>query len=179
LDLAWTTAQLELRELRTSSEEAALYQKLASDLFFSDPQLRAPEAELRKNVGTQAQLWSIGLSGDWPIVLATLDSTDGIPTLEELLKAHQYWRRRGMTVDLVILNTHPPSYLQALGDRISATVRGSSEAGLIDQPGGVFLRRKELLRPEELAMLRATARVHAPCDGRSLAQIVDPGRRPA
>jgi cyclic beta-1,2-glucan synthetase len=175
LDLAWTTAQIELRELRTSSEEAALYQKLASDLFFSDPQLRAPEAELRRNVGTQAQLWSIGLSGDWPIVLATLDSTDGLPTLEELLKAHQYWRRRGMTVDLVILNVHPPSYLQTLGDRIGATVRSSSEAGLIDQPGGVFLRRNELLRPEELAMLRATARVHVPCDGRSLAQIVDRG----
>ena len=173
LDLAWTTAQIELRELGTSSEQAALYQKLASDLFFSDPQLRAPEAELRRNRGSQALLWNLGLSGDWPIVLAMLDSADGLPTLEELLKAHHYWRRRGMTVDLVVLNTHPPTYWQTLTDRIGAAVRASSEASVQEQPGGVFIRRRELLRPEELAMLRSTARVHVPCDGRRLAQIAD------
>jgi len=176
LDLAWTTAQIELRELKTSSVEAALYQKLAGDLFFSDPRLRAPVPELRRNTGSQPLLWSIGLSGNWPIVLATVDSTDGLSTVGELLRAHRFWRRRGMTVDLVILNTRATSYVEALTEKLTSAVFASSEASVHEQPGGVWVRRKELLRLEELAMLRATARVHVVCDGRKLGQIVDPGQ---
>ncbi|HSP18646.1 MAG TPA: glucoamylase family protein, partial [Myxococcaceae bacterium] len=105
LDLAWTAAQIELRELNTSSIDAGVFQQLAGALFFADPLLRAPEAELAGNQGSQPMLWAVGLSGDWPILLATIDSTEGLPTLRQLLSAHQYWRRRGMMVDLVILNT--------------------------------------------------------------------------
>ena len=173
LDLAWTAAQIELRELNTSSVEAGVFQQLAGALFFSDPRLRAPEAELLANPGSQPMLWAVGLSGDWPILLATLDSTEGLPTLRELLSAHQYWRRRGMMVDLVILNTRAPSYLEPLGDQVTATVLSSSEAAMVDRPGGVFVRRRGLLAPEELRMLRATARVHLPCDGRRLGAILE------
>jgi cyclic beta-1,2-glucan synthetase len=176
LDLAWTTAQIELRELATTSADAALYETLAGDLFFSDPRLRAPEPELLRNTGSQPLLWSIGVSGDWPIVLATVDSLDGLPTVAELLRAHRYWRRRGMTVDLVLLNTRGASYVQDLTEKLTAAVRASSEAPVNEQPGGVVVRRKDLLRPEEMQMLRATARVHVACDGRKLGQIVDPGQ---
>ena len=173
LDLAWTAAQIELRELNTSSVDAGAFQQLAGALFFSDPQLRAPETELLANRGSQPMLWAVGLSGDWPILLATIDSPEGLPTLRQLLSAHQYWRRRGMMVDLVILNTRASSYLEALGDQVTATVLASSEAGMVDRPGGVFVRRRDLLGPEELRMLRATARVHLSCDGRRLGAILE------
>ncbi len=173
LDLAWTAAQIELRELNTSSVDAGAFQQLAGALFFSDPQLRAPEPELLANRGSQPMLWAVGLSGDWPILLATIDSPEGLPTLRQLLSAHQYWRRRGMMVDLVILNTRASSYLEALGDQVTATVLASSEAGMVDRPGGVFVRRRDLLGPEELRMLRATARVHLSCDGRRLGAILE------
>ncbi|MGZ6035469.1 MAG: glucoamylase family protein, partial [Myxococcaceae bacterium] len=173
LELAWAAAQIELRELDTSSVDAGVFQQLAGALFFSDPRLRAPEAELLANQGSQPMLWAIGLSGDWPILLATIDSTDGLPTLRQLLSAHQYWRRRGMPVDLVILNTRGTSYADGIGDQVSATVLSSSEAGMVDRPGGVHLRRRDLLGPAELRMLRATARVHLPCDGRRLGSILE------
>ena len=173
LDLAWTAAQIELRELNTSSVDAGVFQQLAGALFFSDARLRAPEAELLANDGSQPMLWAAGLSGDWPILLATIDSTEGLPTLQQLLAAHQYWRRRGMMVDLVILNTRASSYLETLRDQVTATVLSSSEAGMVDRPGGVFVRRRDLLGPAELRMLRATARVHLPCDGRRLGPILE------
>ncbi|HEY1417911.1 MAG TPA: carbohydrate-binding protein, partial [Myxococcaceae bacterium] len=173
LDLAWTAAQIELRELNTSSVDAGVFQQLAGALFFSDPRLRAPEAELVANQGSQPMLWAIGLSGDWPILLASIDSAEGLPTVRQLLSAHQYWRRRGMMVDLVLLNTRPSSYLESVADQVMATVLSSSEAGLADRPGGVFIRRRDLLGPAELRMLRATARVHIPCDGRRLGAILE------
>jgi cyclic beta-1,2-glucan synthetase len=176
LDLAWTSTQVELRELGTTPGDAAIYQELASDLFYSRPTLRASQEELRRNRASQPLLWAEGISGDWPIVLATIDSPAGLPTLRQLFAAHHVWRRRGMHVDLVILNTRATGYLQELGDRIMEALFASSDAGFTDRPGGVFTRRADTLSDESLLMLRATARVHVTCDGRPLGRIVEAAR---
>ncbi|MEO8201711.1 MAG: glucoamylase family protein, partial [Gemmatimonadota bacterium] len=173
LDLAWTTTQVELRELNISPAETAVFQEIAGHLFHGHPQLRAPQSELVQNRGSQPLLWSTGLSGDWPILLATISAASGLPTLRQLFAAHHYWRRRGMMVDLVIINAQPHSYQQELNDKITEALYASNDSGFADKPGGVFIRRKDLLRAEELLMLRATARVHIACDGRPLGRIVD------
>jgi cyclic beta-1,2-glucan synthetase len=173
LDLAWTSTQVELRELGITPTEAAAFQEIAGRLFYADASLRVPQDELLRNRGSQPMLWAAGVSGDWPILLATIESVEGLPTLRRLLAAHRYWRRRGMMVDLVILNTQPPSYLQELQERITAAVFASSDSGIIDRPGGVFARRRDLLAPDVMRMLRATARVVVPCDGRSPGRILE------
>jgi cyclic beta-1,2-glucan synthetase len=172
LDLAWTSTQVELRELGVTPAEAAVFQELAGYLFYPTPELRAGEEELLRSRGSQPLLWANGVSGDLPIVLATLDSAAGLPTLRQLFAAHHYWRRRGMKVDLVVVDAHPASYLQQLPERIAEALSASSDAGVLDQPGGVFVRQRDLLPAEQLLMLRATARVHVECDGRSLGRIL-------
>jgi cyclic beta-1,2-glucan synthetase len=172
LDLAWTATQIELRELDITPADAAVFQEIAGRLFYGGSAMRAPQEELVRNRGAQERLWAMGVSGDWPILLATIDSVEGLPTLRQLFSAHRYWRRRGMMVDLVIVNAHAASYLQELHGRIMEVMYGSSDSGAIDQPGGVFIRRLDLLDPADLLMLRATARVHVTCDGRSLGRIV-------
>ena len=173
LDLAWTGTQVELRELGITPADAAVFQDLAAYLFYSSPALRASQEELRRNRGSQPMLWAQGVSGDWPIVLATLESAEGLPTLRQLFAAHRYWRRRGMKVDLVVLNAHGHSYFQELNDKIASTMFTATDSAIIDQPGGVFVRRRDLIGADDLLMLRATARLHVPCDGRSLGQILD------
>jgi cyclic beta-1,2-glucan synthetase len=172
LDLAWTSAQVDLRELGITPEDAGAFQELAGHLFYANPALRPAPGELAAGQGPQPLLWSIGVSGDWPILLATIETEDGLPTLRQLLQAHHYWRRRGMMVDLVILNVRGASYLQDLDNRIVAAIHASPAPGTVDRPGGVFHRRRELLGGDVLAMLRGTARVHLDCDGRSLARLV-------
>jgi cellobiose phosphorylase len=173
LDLSWTRTQVELRDLGLTPADAALFQQIAGHLFYSNPPIRAPQQELRKNVLGQRELWTIGLSGDWPILLAMIDSAEGLPTVRQLLHAHQYWRLKGMTVDLVFLITRPPSYQQELADQLLATVLGSSETHLADKPGGVFIRRSDTLAPDVLALLRTTARVHVVCDGLGIGRVLD------
>ena len=57
LDLAWTSSQVELRELSITPADAAVFQELAGHLFYGSPSLRAPQAELRRNRGSQPLLW--------------------------------------------------------------------------------------------------------------------------
>src|SRR5205814_1089408 len=87
--------------------------------------------------------------------------------------AHRYWRRRGMTVDLVVLNGRAHSYLQELSDLIASAMFTATDSAIIDRPGGVFVRRRDAVSEPDLAMLRATARLLVRCDGRSIGKILE------
>ncbi|HEX8431006.1 MAG TPA: protein ndvB, partial [Longimicrobium sp.] len=97
---------------------------------------------------------------------------EGLPTLRQLFAAHHYWRRRGMMVDLVVLNDQPASYLQELHERIGEAMVAANDADT-DRPGGVFIRKSDMIGAEALLMLRATARLHVRCDGRALRHLLD------
>src|SRR5256885_7020902 len=72
-----------------------------------------------------------------------------------------------------MLNMHPLTYMQELSDELLATVMASSEAGLLDRPGGVFIRRADLLKPEDVTLLKAMARVQVNCDGLGLGNFLE------
>ncbi|MFL5544764.1 MAG: GH36-type glycosyl hydrolase domain-containing protein, partial [Gemmatimonadaceae bacterium] len=173
LDLSWAQAQAELRDLGIAPADAALYQDLAGHLMFPHPGFRPPQSAVEQNRLGQEALWALGISGDWPILLATIDSQVGMPSVRQLLRTHHYWRLKGITCDFVILNTHPFSYMQQLSDELLATAMASSEAGLLDRPGGVFIRRSDLLKPEEVTLLKAMARVQINCDGLGLGNFLE------
>jgi Cellobiose phosphorylase len=148
LDLSWAQAQAELRDLGIGPADAALYQDLAGHLMFPHPGFRPQQSVVEENKLGQKALWGLGISGDWPILLATIETSVGMPSVRQLLRTHHYWRLKGITCDLVILNMHPATYMQELSDELLATTMASSEAGLLDRPGGVFIKRSDLLKPE-------------------------------
>src|SRR6185312_15445577 len=74
--------------------------------------------------------------------------------------------------DLVILNAKAPSYVQDLQDQLRTMVLASSEGGTLDAPAGVFIRRADLLAPDDVALLRAIAAIHVICDGVGLGEVV-------
>ena len=143
-----------------------MYQVLAGALIYPNDELRASARARAENRRGQRALWGQGISGDWPVVLATISDKVGLPSVRQLLVAHKYWRMKGVTGDLVILIANDPSYIQDLHDQIVSIVRSSSEGGVIDRPGGVFVRRTDSMPPEDVALLRATARPVTWCASR-------------
>ncbi|CAN5921101.1 hypothetical protein BH11GEM2_BH11GEM2_14870 [soil metagenome] len=172
LALSWTVAQIELRDLNVSADAAALYQELAGALIYPREAMRAPQAERLANRRPQSALWAHGISGDWPIVLASIRAEVGLPSVRQLLKAHNYWRTKGVKADLIILNAKDPSYIQELQDQITAMVVSSSEGGMLEVPAGVYIRRSDVLPAEDVAMLRSVASIHVVCDGVGLGEVV-------
>ena len=178
-DLSWTRSQMELQDVGATPADAALFQQLAGHLLYPQSTLRAPAEEIARNTRSQEALWAHGISGDLPMVLAMIDTPDGLLSVRQLLRAHHYWRLHGVASDLVFLNTMPPTYLQELNEQLLAAVRSSTEAALIDQPGGVFIRRQDLLSGDDVALLRASARVHVTCDGIGLGALSEVQETPA
>jgi cyclic beta-1,2-glucan synthetase len=157
LALASTHSQIELRHMNLTVEDTNLFQRLGGRIVSGDTRLRAAEA-IDANTRGQRDLWKYGISGDLPIVLAAVTDATETALVSELLRAHEYLRRKGLAFDLVILNEHPASYLQELQHQLQHMVDASPEQPWIDKPGGVFLRRADLMPPEDRMLFRASAR---------------------
>ncbi|HEV2065018.1 MAG TPA: glucoamylase family protein, partial [Thermoanaerobaculia bacterium] len=160
--LAWTQAQVQLRHLGISTDEAHLFQRLATRILYSDPTMRAPVETLLRNRRGPSAFWGHGISGDIPIVLVRIDQVEDQGIVRQLLRAHEYWRMKGLAVDLVIVNEQPTSYSPELGATLESLVRAGSRAlGVASEhsTGRVFVLRGELLSGEERDALAAAARV--------------------
>jgi cyclic beta-1,2-glucan synthetase len=159
MDFTWASAQLELRLLRIQPDEARRFQQLASHLLFPNPLLRPPTARIEENRKGQAGLWPYGISGDLPIALVTIGEARDVGLVRQMLEAHAYWRRHGLTSDLVILNEEVGGYELPLRERLERLIQTHSMYTGIDRPGGVFLRSAELIPEEDLRLLKAAASV--------------------
>jgi len=172
-DLAWTHSQVTLRQLDASEAEAQTYGRLAGALIYADPARRANSAVLLNNRRGQSGLWSYGISGDAPIVLLRISNTEKIELARQLIRAHSYWRMKGLTVDLVILNEDVSVYRQSLQDEITSLISSGIEAQMLDKPGGIFVRRLEQIPNEDRVLLQSAARIVLDDEKGSLAEQLE------
>jgi cyclic beta-1,2-glucan synthetase len=156
-ELAWNHAQLEYRYLGIQGDEALRFGELASHLIYPNSRLRVQVERLRRNVLGQSRLWTYGISGDLPLAVVSVPDSEGLSLVRELLIAHTYWRLHGFKADLVILNREPASYEHPLHEQLFRLVEAHSVHTGTDQPGGVFLRRADLIPEEDLNLILAVA----------------------
>jgi len=161
LTLAWTQAQVQLHHLGIGAEEAHLFQRLANAVLYSDSSLRPSPDVLSASSLDITTLWAQGISGDLPIVLARIDDPDDVEIIRQLLRAHEYWRMKQLSADVVIINEKAPSYVQELQSSLEALVRGSQlrlSPDTTGVSGKIFLLRGDLVSPQTRAQLQAVAR---------------------
>ena len=154
--LAWTQAQIQQRHLSIGTDEANLFQSLASHLIYANAALRVSSKAMFQDLASQASLWPLSISGDRPILLVRIDDVEDIELVRQLLQAFEYWKAKGLSVDLVVLNDRMSSYVQDLQGAIETLVRKVSAPSDI---GKVYVLRADLMSPEALRVLPAVARV--------------------
>ena len=157
-ELAWTHAQVVLRQLDATQAEARLYAHLASSVLYANASLRAEAGVISQNQRGQTALWAYGISGDVPIVLLQIGDATHIELVRQLVRAHAYWRLKGLTVDLVIWNEDRVGYRQSLQEQIVGLITAGDEAHMIDRPGGIFVRAAEQISHEDRILFQTVAR---------------------
>ena len=160
--LAWTQAHVELHHLGIERAAAGQYQRLAGHVIFAAPALRPSSDSIAKGIGGQPGLWSLGISGDLPIVLVRISEMLEINLVREMLQAVEYWRTKRLAVDLVILNERASSYSQDLQVALETLVRANQSRARVAEerpPGHIFMLRADLITPESRALLDAVSRV--------------------
>ena len=157
-ELAWTHAEVMLRQLNATEQEAQLFGSLASSVIYANPSRRAGQNVLLKNKRGQSGLWGYGISGDIPIVLVRIQRRDRISLIKEMVQAHAYWRMKGLIVDLVIWNEDPSGYRQELQDEIMRQIPQGADSSLLNRNGGIFIRRLEQMSDEDRILIQTVAR---------------------
>src|SRR5438046_10384098 len=125
----------------------------------ADPARRATSGILLENRRGQSALWTYGISGDTPLVLLRVTDLEKIELARQLIRAHSYWRAKGLTVEMVILNEDVSVYRQNLQDQITSLVSAGSEAQMLDKPGGIFRSRLAQIPNDQRVLLQSSARI--------------------
>ena len=159
---AWTQARVLLRHLAMDETEASAFQNLASRLIYSSPLLRPSAQQLAQHMGAQASIWALSISGTKPVIILRVRENAEVTVVNQLLRAQNYWHEKCLSVDVVILNDEPTSYLQDLHGTLNFMLEKERNAhGSSWQPrqGELFLLRSEAVPPNVRDALLAMAHV--------------------
>lgn len=158
-ELSWTHSQVILRQINATEADANLFGKMTGSVLYSNPHLRAEQSVLVKNRKGQSSLWGYSISGDLPIVLLHISSTDNIMLVKQMIQARAYWQLKGVYVDLFIWNEDEGGYRNELQDQIQKIISTSASFHTNEKQGGVFVRPADQISPEDKILLHAVARV--------------------
>ena len=105
-------------------------------LYPHDALRRSRHATLAKNRLGQRSLWKHAISGDLPILLVRIGSAEDAAVLPSVLRAHRFWRGRGISVDVVILNEQAEGYVAETDDHVERAIAQAGADGLAGSAGG-------------------------------------------
>ncbi len=149
----------ELAEIGIQGPELAQIQGVLSLLMYPYPVRRAERSLLAANTRGQERLWPYAISGDYPIVLVSVDDEEDLSLVRRMLVAHQYWRRKGLLIDLVILNERDTSYAQESQSLILRLVASRHSRAWLNRHGGIFILRADQMDAADRTLLYTAARV--------------------
>jgi len=156
--LARTHAESGLRHLGISADEAVLFERLASRVLGTDGALQTSAGTIAANELGQSGLWPHSISGDLPILLVRVVGDDDVPLVRQVLQAQEYWRLKGLSADVVILNEHPVSYLDEMQAQLTSVLEDGPWSTWQHRPGGAYLLRADRMGLAERTLLEAVAR---------------------
>jgi cyclic beta-1,2-glucan synthetase len=158
--LSWAKSQVQLRDLGVNVDDAQLFQEIAERVLYSDASLRASRELLDSNQLGQPALWTHGVSGDLPIVLALVSAEADIQIVGQLLHAQAYWQSKYLAVDLVILNAAGSAAVAAVQTAVDAAVKSSHQGRdeTLKGRGAVFALRADAMTSDHREFLQTAAR---------------------
>ncbi|MEO6662114.1 MAG: glucoamylase family protein [Rubrivivax sp.] len=115
-------------------------------------------------------LWRFGISGDRPIIVATIGSVQGLRLVRSLVQALPWWSWGAMACDLVIVNAEPRSYLMPLQAELLALAQQHSETE--SKHCALHLVFADEVSSAEMAAFKSLARALLRADGRPLSHHV-------
>ncbi|MBQ7137292.1 MAG: hypothetical protein IJO43_04885 [Bacilli bacterium] len=130
---------------------------------------------LAKNGLTQSGLWKFGISGDRPIILVDIHSGESSRLAKDLMRAYEYFKSKGIYIDLVIINSEEDEYKEIIKKDVEQEMfRMNKLFDFQSSPGNIYLLKASELKDEEKTLLNMVARLAFRSDSdTSLEEAID------
>ena len=120
-----------LRPLKLCGGEEKMYLDALSQLYFKGAATPMQQKSMRENSLPYRELWKLGISGTKPVVTLEIFDLEDKEILEQALKAHEFWRYKGIVCDLIILCNETAGYNSPVKDMASEMARGHGDGVFI------------------------------------------------
>ena len=156
------------RYLGIKASEMEQYQKILSYILFTNPSKKNSLKNLPKQIYNQSELWKYGISGDLPIILVKVKNANDVDCVKEILKAYEFFRIKGIEVELVFIDEEKHSYENYVREEIENLVLNSNMAYLKNIKGGIFELNKTEITKQDFDLLKFVATLIIESDRGSL-----------
>ncbi|MFT3883636.1 MAG: glucoamylase family protein [Gemmatales bacterium] len=158
-ELAWAHTRIDLQHAHLEADDVHLFQKLAGHLLFPVGPLRSPAEIIAANTLGQSGLWSYGISGDLPLAVIRLHGLSGMGHLKQMLQAHEYWRKKGLRAELLVLCENAGGYYDESFTEAVNQVRSIGMGDWLDKPAGIFVRKGGQMPEADRTLLLSCAQI--------------------
>ena len=148
-ELSRAKNEAENRYLGVQAEDTDLYQKMLGFLTFQNPLMSMTLYKLPKDIYPKDDLWSLGISGDLPILLVKIKDPNDSYVISNILKAKEFFNLKNCEIDIVILNEEKNVYEQYVKEKIENAILERHLAYLLGQTNGIFIVNNNDLSPRQ------------------------------
>ena len=147
------------RYLQVTGKEMQLYQKILSYLISLNPIKKTYINKFKDKEFRIEELWSYGISGDLPIILAKIEEINDVYVIKDLLKAFRFFQNKNITIDLVILNEEKNVYERYVKDAILREIANLNLSYLINN--GIYILNSNEIDNKEILDFKANLIINA------------------
>jgi len=158
IELAHMRSKTESKYLGFVPSEQENYLKMLPPILLPTKHREALEPYILANKLGREDLWRFGISGDNPIMTLVVEGKN-LDAIRQTLNAHEFFRVKGIAVDLVIISETDGSYIQPVSQAVYEIVSVSHARELLNLPGGVFLLNTKNISEDERNLLFAASAI--------------------
>jgi cyclic beta-1,2-glucan synthetase len=125
--------------LKLTPEQLESAMALLPGLIYASPDRIIPDGLTASLKHGQKSLWSLGISGDLPIVSVIIEDEGEITASSELMAMHQLLSENGVSFDLVYLVKGGGDYRSTLRDSLIGILRTNALENRLGARGGIHL----------------------------------------
>jgi len=152
---AVSASALSTRSLGISQEQSVIFQDIASQVL---------TGSMREFLHGRSEetlihyLWKIGVSGNYPVALFFVHSVEDMQVLKQAIQCYEYWKSKGIEIDIVVLNDQPGSYLKVLDDEVDLMIRQAKDNISRKEGTSIYQAKSDLISSEDREAIITIAR---------------------
>ncbi|MDH4278767.1 MAG: cellobiose phosphorylase, partial [Acidimicrobiia bacterium] len=169
-------AAREAGRLGIEADNLPEFQQLLSTVLAPESGLRSETPQVSSNHLGQPGLWGLGISGDDPVLLVETGKEGDGRVVEDVFRAGEMWRRRGVAVDLAVVSHVVSGYQDETWDQTQHFLTDLGAAKWLGRRAGIHLLRADQISAEQRQLLSVTAGATIDGDGPRLGDQLAPHR---
>jgi cyclic beta-1,2-glucan synthetase len=152
-------SRIELKYLDMTGNQQRAFQNIIRQIYYPHRHYRGPDENIRRNWSGQNGLWKFSISGDYPIMLLHVKSTDEIGLVMDVLKIYEYMGINLVKTDLIILAEGSYGYTSELMNMLTAMLSSLRVYDSAREKSGIYIIQSYELSPSETDLIYTVANV--------------------